>query len=71
MLKVKLLWQVMGGLSGLRSTQTYNIQISGESARANVEAVVGYPVLLVKITQEERYKPKQIMNVDETALSWK
>lgn len=48
-----------------------NIQVTGESASADVEAAKNYPAQFKAIIESKSYLPEQVFNADETGLFWK
>ena len=60
MLKLKHLWQVVGGLNVSRSAQTCTTYVTGESASADKEAAAAYPAVLMKIIEDGGYTPQQV-----------
>ena len=49
----------------------HHVKIAGEAASADKMAAEAFPAEFKKILDEGGYSPKQVFNVDETALFWK
>ena len=49
----------------------HSIKRSGEAKSADADAAAAFLDELRAIIEEERYKPQQIFNMDETGLQWK
>ncbi|XP_063861024.1 tigger transposable element-derived protein 1-like [Scylla paramamosain] len=57
--------------SGEKRANLLNIRIQNEDASADTEAAKKCPEEITRIIEEGGYSPKQVFNLDETALLWK